>query len=94
MEKELEKTGFDLVALPLPNAKFFNKERLPATYLNFVFINNALIIPTYNDKNDKKVVKILEEKIKDRVIKTIDSSILIREHGSLHCSSTNNMLQL
>lgn len=89
MEKELEKTKFKLVPLPLPNPKLFNKKRLPATYLNFIFINDAIIVPTYNDTNDDLVIKIFEQHIKNRVIKTVDASILIREHGSLHCSSIN-----
>ena len=92
MEKELKKTRFTLVPLPLPNAKYFKNKRLPATYLNFVFINDAIIFPTYNDKNDEIALSILSKHIQNRVIKTIDSSILIREHGSLHCSSINKML--
>lgn len=93
MEEELKQTGFNLVPLPLPKAHYFNNHRLPATYINFVFINNALIIPTYNDhKNDEKTYKILSEHIKDRKIIGVDASIFIREHGSLHCASINNML--
>ena len=90
MEEELKQTKFNLIPLPLPSAKFFNNERLPATYLNFIFINNAVIFPTYNDENDDLAKNILSKHIKNRVIKTIDSSILIKEHGSLHCSSINN----
>ncbi len=92
MEKELKKTRFTLVPFPLPNAKYFKNKRLPATYLNFVFINDAIIFPTYNDKNDEIALSILSKHIQNRVIKTIDSSILIREHGSLHCSSINKIL--
>lgn len=89
MEKELEQTSFKLVPLPIPNPKFFNQKRLPATYLNFIFINNALIVPIYNDANDDLAISILKQHIKNRVIKTVEASILIREHGSLHCSSIN-----
>ena len=94
MEKELEKTNFRLIPLPLPSSKTFKKHRLPATYLNFVFINGALIVPTYNDKNDKKVIKILKKEITNREIIEIDASIFIREHGSLHCSCISQMLQI
>ncbi len=94
MEKELKKTKFRLIPLPLPSPKMFKNHRLPATYLNFVFINGALIVPTYNDKNDKKVIKILEKEIKNREIIEIDASIFIREYGSLHCSCITQMLQI
>lgn len=89
MEKELQKTNFKLVPLPLPSPKLFNNERLPATYLNFILINDAIIVPTYNDKNDDIAITTLKKYIKNRAIKTVDSSILVREHGSLHCSSMN-----
>ena len=92
MEQELQKTSFKLIPLPLPKAKYFRKQRLPATYLNFIFINHALILPTYDDKYDTKVVEILQKELPSRVIKTVDASIFIREGGSLHCSSISNML--
>ena len=94
MEKELEKTNFRLIPLPLPTPKTFKNHRLPATYLNFVFINGALIVPTYNDKNDKKVIKILKKEIKNREIIEVDASIFIKESGSLHCSCISQMLQI
>jgi agmatine/peptidylarginine deiminase len=89
MEKELQKTGFRLVPLPLPRTKLFEEERLPATYINFIFINNALIVPTYNDENDNIALEILKKEIKSRTVKSIDASIFIREYGSLHCASIN-----
>ncbi len=89
MEKELKETGYDLFPLPLPEAKFFDNQRLSATYLNFLFINNALIVPTYNDKNDKEVLEKLQNFFPAREVIGVDASIFIREHGSLHCASMN-----
>ncbi|MBP9613361.1 MAG: agmatine deiminase family protein [Sulfurospirillum sp.] len=89
MEKELKKTGFDLVPLPLPSAKYFNNHRIPATYMNFVLINNAVLVPTYSDVYDEEVLKTFARHFPEREIVGIESSILIREHGSLHCASMN-----
>ncbi len=89
MEKELKKTGFDLVALPLPSAHYFHDHRLPATYLNFIFINNAILVPTYGDIYDEAVLQTFEQLYPKRQVIGIDASILIREHGSLHCASMN-----
>jgi len=89
MEKELKKTGFDLVPLPLPSAKYFNDHRIPATYLNFVVINNAVLVPTYSDAYDTEVLQTLAHYFPDREIVGIEASVLIREHGSLHCASMN-----
>lgn len=89
MEKELQKTGFDLLPLPLPAPKVFNNERLPATYMNFVLINNAVLVPTYTDAYDQKVLATFAKHFPKRDIIGIESSVLIREHGSLHCASMN-----
>ncbi len=94
MEKELQQTSFKLIPLPLPTPKYFNNKRLPATYINFVFLNNALILPTYNDENDEKVVSILEKTLPNKKILKVDASIFIREYGSLHCSSIHKVLQI
>jgi len=89
MENELKKTKFNLIPLPLPKAKYFKGKRLPASYINFVFVNNAIIMPTYNDENDKLAKEILSLHVEHRVIKCVDASVFIREHGSLHCASIN-----
>jgi len=89
MEKELQKTDFELVPLPLPHAHFFNDHRLPATYLNFVLINNAVLVPTYGDAYDAEVLEIFKRHFVEREVIGIDASLFIREHGSLHCASMN-----
>ena len=93
MEKELQKTGFKLIPLPLPHPIYHKGERLPATYLNFLFINNALLLPVYNDKYDQKAIEILENFYPKLDIIPIDSTILIREHGSVHCSTMQRMVR-
>ena len=54
-------TAYTLVPLPMCEAKY-NEEgkRLPATYANFLITNDALIYPTYNDVNDKKVGELFK----------------------------------
>lgn len=89
MEKELKKTGYNLLPLPLPSAKYFNNHRIPATYMNFVFINNAVLVPTYNDTYDAQVLETFTHLFPMREIVGVESSVLIREHGSLHCASMN-----
>ena len=84
MEKELQKTGFNLIPLPLPEPKYFDGERLPATYANFLITNEAVLLPIYEDKNDKYVYDLFCE-IFDREIIPINSNVLIRQHGSIHC---------
>jgi agmatine/peptidylarginine deiminase len=90
MEAELRQftcknEGYTLIALPLPKAHYYKTERLPATYANFLMLNGAVLVPTYNDEMDKVAVSIFEKTFPSREIVPIDCCVLIREHGSLHC---------
>lgn len=76
---------FTLVALPWIEAKYYNEERLPATYANFLIINGAILVPVYDDKNDRKAIAIFKKLFPKREVIAIDCQILIRQHGSLHC---------
>jgi len=82
----LKDKKYKLVPLPWIEAKYDeNKERLPATYANFLIINGAVLVPTYKDKNDAKALAILKSLFPKREIIGIDCSTLIKQHGSLHC---------
>ena len=91
MEEELErfsdqnKDSFHLIPLPFPAAIYENKKRLPATYANFLVINGAVLMPTYNDDNDDLAQAILQRAFPKHDIVPIDCSTLIRQGGSLHC---------
>lgn len=77
---------YRLVPLPMVGAKYDDEgNRLPATYANFLIINNAVIVPTYNDQNDEKALEILSKCFEDREIVPVDASALILWHGSIHC---------
>jgi agmatine/peptidylarginine deiminase len=59
--------------------------RLPATYANFLIINDAVLLPIYNSPKDELAKKQLQKIFPDREIVCIDCSSLIKQHGSLHC---------
>ncbi len=89
MEQELKKLAqehnFSLIALPMSSKVTFEGERLPATYANFLFVNGAVLVPTYNVPTDTEALAIFKQTFPQREIIPIDCSILIRQHGSLHC---------
>jgi len=94
MEKQLKtfKTNegkpYTLIPLPMCEAKYNKKgNRLPATYANFIITNDALIYPTYGDKNDKSVHEIFKSLFPDREIIPVNCLKLIEQGGSLHCST-------
>lgn len=89
MKKELEATGFNLIELPLPKPLYYEGRRLGATYANFVFVNDALIIPFYKDKNDEIIRQRLAKALPERKIVGVDARVFLRQNGSLHCSCQN-----
>ena len=93
MEKELKTfktingTPYNLVALPFTEPKYKNTNRLPASYANFLITNKAVIVPTYQDKQDKIAIETLKTIFPNREIIPIPSLKLIEQGGSVHCSS-------
>lgn len=77
---------YRLVPLPLPTAQLgANGERLPAGYANFLIVNGAVLVPTYNDLADDVALAQLSNCFPDRQVVGIDCSSLIQQGGSLHC---------
>ncbi|BCG47568.1 Agmatine deiminase [Citrifermentans bremense] len=74
------------IPLPWPAARFDEDgERLPATYANFLVINGAVLVPTYQDRYDAAALAAIGEAFPGREIVGIDCLPLILQHGSLHC---------
>jgi len=93
MEEELEllskEHSLELIALPMPSGVYFEEERLPATYANFLFVNGAILLPVYGVKEDKEALSIFKRTFVHLDIIPINCEILIRQHGSLHCVTMN-----
>ena len=82
----MEGKPYRLLPLPTPRPIFYDGERLPATYANFVVVNGAVIVPTYRQPDlDKKAMAIIGQAFPDREIIGLDATVVIRQHGSLHC---------
>lgn len=89
MENELKKTKYKLIPLPIPSAKYYKGKRLGCTYANFVFVNDALIVPSYDDLNDEVVKDRLAKALPNKKIILVNALVFVRQNGSLHCSCMN-----
>ena len=93
--RTLDGRPYRLLKLPLPrpiyekvqSSKFkVQSERLPATYANYLVINGAVLVPTYNQPDlDAEAMRIIQQAFPDREIVGIDCCAVIKQHGSLHC---------
>jgi agmatine deiminase len=75
----------EVIELPMPSPLYFNGVRLPASYANFYICNAAVIVPTFNDPNDRVALGILGELFRDRPVVGIHAVDLVWGLGALHC---------
>ena len=74
--------------LPLPPQRVLDDGQiLPASYMNYIYVNGGLIFPKYKSPNDAKAKKYFESVYPDRKVIGIDCRTVIEEGGSLHCMS-------
>ena len=81
-----EGAPYRTIPLPWPGVRYDEEgDRLPATYANFLVVNGAVLVPTYQDKNDAAALEAIGRAFPGREIVEIDCLPLILQHGSLHC---------
>lgn len=90
MEQELQHLAdterLSLLPLPLPAAQYDDQgQRLPATYANFLIINGAVLVPTYQCDTDAEALRLLDAAFPQHEVVGIPCLPLIQQHGSLHC---------
>lgn len=73
------------VELPMPGPLMFEGFRLPASYANFYITNACVIVPTFNDPNDRIALGILSDLFPDREVVGIHAVDLVLGYGTLHC---------
>jgi agmatine deiminase len=74
-----------VVPLPFPRPLIMDGERLPASYANFYIANGVVIVPTFNDANDRVALNILAELFPSRRVIGIHAVDLVWGLGTLHC---------
>ncbi|MGA3298466.1 MAG: agmatine deiminase family protein [Candidatus Acidiferrales bacterium] len=75
----------EAIELPMPAPLHFDGVRLPASYANFYITNAAVLVPTFNDPNDRVALGILAELFPDRPVLGIHAVDLVWGFGTLHC---------
>lgn len=78
---------YNIMRLTLPDPVYYDGERLPATYANFLVINGAVIVPTYGQPDrDREAMDIIGSAFPDRNVIGINSLVTVRQHGRLPLS--------
>ncbi len=77
--------AWHVVELPMPAPVIFDNERLPASYANFYIANDLVLVPTFNDANDRIALNIIAEQFPTRRTIGIHCGDFIWGLGALHC---------
>ena len=83
--KDQDGTPLRMETLPMPEPVHFNGHRLPASYANFYVANELVLVPTFNDSNDRVALNTLARLFPDREVVGIACRDLVLGLGTLHC---------
>ncbi len=74
----------ELVALPCPRGTPGN---LPANYANFLFVNDAVLVPAYGVDSDEEAREVLAMALPDHSVKLVEAGAMIHQFGGPHCAT-------
>jgi agmatine deiminase len=75
----------NILEIPMPRPVIFEGRRLPASYANFYIANGVVLVPVFNDPNDRVALNTIADIFPSREIVPIYSGDLIWGFGALHC---------
>jgi agmatine deiminase len=82
---DLQGRKLQIVELPMPRPVIFQNQRLPASYANFYIANRLVLVPTFNDPNDRVALNILAGVFPNREVIGIYCGDFIWGLGAIHC---------
>ena len=94
LKNETDQDGRPLrvIELPMPSPVFFRGQRLPASYANFYIANGIVLVPIFNDPNDRTALNTLAELFPDRSVVGVYCGDLIWGLGAIHCMTQQQPL--
>ena len=91
--KDQDGNALTVETLPMPKPVYFNGQRLPASYANFYIANGLVIVPTFNDANDRVALNTLAKCFCEREVVGIHCRDLVLGLGTLHCMTQQEPAQ-
>jgi agmatine deiminase len=85
LSKDQDGHPLHVVPLPMPAPLFLDGQRLPASYANFYVANESVLVPTFNDANDRRALDVVAQAFPDRRVVGIHSVDLVLGLGAIHC---------
>jgi len=89
----LRNTPMRIITLPMPEPVYFDGQRLPASYANFYIANDLVLVPTFNDVNDRVALETLAKSLPDRKVVGIHAVDLVLGLGTIHCMTQQQIAE-
>ncbi len=83
--RDVDGHPYDVVELPMPAAVEIEGERMPATYMNFHFVNGALLVPTFGSPAAEPTLEVLRSRLPGRAVVGVPCDEIIWGLGAIHC---------
>ena len=83
--RNLQGERYDIIPIPMPSPVYFEGQRRPASYANFYIANSVVLVPTFNDPNDRHALNTLAACFPTREVVGIHAVDLVWGLGTLHC---------
>src|SRR5688500_15796462 len=83
--ERLDRAGLRVVKLPYPRPLIMDGQRLPASYANFYVANDIVVVPTFNDPNDRIALDIIAGELPSRAVVGIHAVDLVWGSRTRHC---------
>jgi agmatine deiminase len=84
---DAEGKAIQITFVPMPDPVYYQEQRLPASYANFLITNKKVLVPIYNCDKDGVALDIISNCFPDRQTIGIDCTALVQGFGSIHCIS-------
>jgi agmatine deiminase len=91
-ERDARGRRLEVITIPMPHPVRFAGERLPASYANFYIGSGAVLVPTFNDPNDRVALEILATLFPRRTVVGIHATDFVLGLGTVHCSTQQEPL--
>ena len=90
--KDSKGRDLEIIKLPMPSAIYCDEIRLPASYANFYIGNKYILVPTFNDPNDRVALSLIAKCFPNRITVGIHAVDLVLGYGTLHCLTQQEIL--
>lgn len=85
----LHNTGLDIIEVPTSIFDNYDKDDATGDYINYLQMDDIIFLPTFNRKEDDRVIKQFEDLFKGTTIVPVLSNDLSKDGGILNCISWN-----